>query len=1092
MPLAVLSIDLNLGVAKLESDSGRAAQIITRDSARMAAAGDRFLKSLQQQADAAGKSRVELLAMRAAQLGVSDAAADSIAKIDAATRVTEPAGIVKVRDATEALGKSAALSRTQLLTLKYTLSDVIASASSGSSLLTILGQQGGQVAQIEGGVGGLARGIVAALTPARIAIGLTAAAAGGLAYAFIEGSRQSKAFADSVTLTGNYAGKTEGRFNELAKNVAASGQVTVAAAREFGQALISTGQVGPQVLEAATAAAAKYGEATGKSAKEVAADYAAMGQDVTKWAAEHNRQLNFISAAQYDQIKTLQDQGRAADAQGIVYDALNKRFSSLDQNLGTIEKTLKAVKGGWSAFWDAAFDVGRAETIEDKIKKAEDAAAALNKRLTDGRANNPAFSSAPALRARDDPANDPTERARIEFLAQQKRTEAAALESDQGLIEQATAQKADTAAITQRAIASKELVTGYLTEAKSASEYQVQLGKLTQAFKDNAAAGTPFSEAQKASALAGLKKKFTDTSALGEGDAQRKADLAKALQVFTESLDRERDALKFHQDELAAIYSAGNLSLEQFYDDRAKTTAAGVAAELDALTKSQDRIRAELATGKFKDPHERTDLETKLNESLAKSANVTRDADHAATLALYDRRAAVKALQDQSVEFYAQLLQLEGNEADAARLRTQQQIAAVAQLAARSSGSAAPITEDALARQVRALQAANDYAEIQRRLGVASSDAARAEETFLLRSQQAGASLLEADTGVYQLRAAALVQLGELADKARALADASTDPKIKAFAEDLALQYAKAADAVDPAITRLRSGADELATSFRGTFDSIASGALTGDDAIKQLGKTVQTTLTKTFISDPLEAALKGGLRKLVDGEGIGSFLRFGTPSAQPGAGIDVAGAGYSPAKDSQSASEAFSALENTIGGVVSTTITQTTATNTATSALVTMAAAAQAAATALATVSTSSGGSFFQIKGGSSGGGGFGTGSNYGNQDYGAFLADGTNYVPYDGMRAVLHKGESVTPAKYNPAAGGRSWGGGGGDQIQIVNNGSPATVQSTQTTTDGDGRRLKKIVIGALREDIGTGGAMSQTLQGKYGVARRNPKRG
>lgn len=56
----------------------------------------------------------------------------------------------------------------------------------------------------------------------------------------------------------------------------------------------------------------------------------------------------------------------------------------------------------------------------------------------------------------------------------------------------------------------------------------------------------------------------------------------------------------------------------------------------------------------------------------------------------------------------------------------------------------------------------------------------------------------------------------------------------------------------------------------------------------------------------------------------------------------------------------------------------------------------------------------------------GFGTGSTYGNQDYGAFLATGTNYVPYDNFPAILHEGEAVVPKKYNPAAGGRAPGGG------------------------------------------------------------------
>lgn len=34
--------------------------------------------------------------------------------------------------------------------------------------------------------------------------------------------------------------------------------------------------------------------------------------------------------------------------------------------------------------------------------------------------------------------------------------------------------------------------------------------------------------------------------------------------------------------------------------------------------------------------------------------------------------------------------------------------------------------------------------------------------------------------------------------------------------------------------------------------------------------------------------------------------------------------------------------------------------------------------------------------------------------------MSTGTNYVPYDGMPAVLHKGEAVVPAAYNPAGGG------------------------------------------------------------------------
>ena len=50
--------------------------------------------------------------------------------------------------------------------------------------------------------------------------------------------------------------------------------------------------------------------------------------------------------------------------------------------------------------------------------------------------------------------------------------------------------------------------------------------------------------------------------------------------------------------------------------------------------------------------------------------------------------------------------------------------------------------------------------------------------------------------------------------------------------------------------------------------------------------------------------------------------------------------------------------------------------------------------------------------------GAGFLGGINAGLPAYG--LATGTNFVPYDNFPALLHRGEAVVPAKYNPASGG------------------------------------------------------------------------
>jgi phage-related minor tail protein len=94
-----------------------------------------------------------------------------------------------------------------------------------------------------------------------------------------------------------------------------------------------------------------------------------MARAPSRFALEANRSLNFITAAQYEAIKAFEESGRTADAQGIIYDALNERLKKLPDNLGTIERTLRAGKNAWSAFWNAAYDIGRTETVEGKLEK---------------------------------------------------------------------------------------------------------------------------------------------------------------------------------------------------------------------------------------------------------------------------------------------------------------------------------------------------------------------------------------------------------------------------------------------------------------------------------------------------------------------------------------------------------------------------------------------------------------------------------------------------------------------------------------------------------------------------------------------------
>lgn len=83
--------------------------------------------------------------------------------------------------------------------------------------------------------------------------------------------------------------------------------------------------------------------------------------------------------------------------------------------------------------------------------------------------------------------------------------------------------------------------------------------------------------------------------------------------------------------------------------------------------------------------------------------------------------------------------------------------------------------------------------------------------------------------------------------------------------------------------------------------------------------------------------------------------------------------------------------------------------------------------------------------------------------------LATGTNYVPYDGMPAILHKGEAVVPAQYNPAAGGSGIGSTSVNNVVTVNvsmNNTGGT--ETQTANGQDANKFGVMISNAVKSAI------------------------
>ena len=306
----------------------------------------------------------------------------------------DPGNVPQASQATaQAIGKigeagtiSARQTAAAMRTLPAQFTDVATQLAGGQNPLLILLQQGGQIKDSFGGIGPAIRAVGAAISPVALGIGALASVAGALGLAFLQGQNQAEALRDTIALTGNAAGLTAGRLEALAESVSASTGQTVGGAREIALALAGSGKVSAAALESTAKAVARVADVSGKDSKTVAQDFATMSDGVAKWAAEHNKAWNFISAEQYKYIKRLEDQGKVEEAMILTNSLLIKHTQDQARNLGTLEKAWASITKTASEAWQSMLGLGRGQTVEDRIAATTEKVAGLQKLLAGNRA----------------------------------------------------------------------------------------------------------------------------------------------------------------------------------------------------------------------------------------------------------------------------------------------------------------------------------------------------------------------------------------------------------------------------------------------------------------------------------------------------------------------------------------------------------------------------------------------------------------------------------------------------------------------------------------------------------------------------------
>lgn len=284
------------------TEEGRALLEQEAAAKRAAQAGESFVSSLQEQASAVGKTRAEILEMKAAQLGVADQSAPFIAKI---------------REQEEAWKRgeiSAGQYRMAMRQLPMQITDVVTSLASGMPVYMVAIQQGGQIRDSFGGISNALKAVTTLITPARLAVG---GLAGGMLLAVKAGIDYFDTLEQinfALIRTGNLADTSASSVMASADAIASATGTSIGTVTELMTKLIDTGALTEEQLNKASKSTALAVETGLVSADDMVKAYKDIEKDPVKALQSLNEKYNFLTLSQLKNIDQLVKQKKETEA----------------------------------------------------------------------------------------------------------------------------------------------------------------------------------------------------------------------------------------------------------------------------------------------------------------------------------------------------------------------------------------------------------------------------------------------------------------------------------------------------------------------------------------------------------------------------------------------------------------------------------------------------------------------------------------------------------------------------------------------------------------------------------------------------------
>lgn len=319
---------------------------------RMMNATKRFIDSLAQEAATAGKTRAQLLELRAAQMGVSDAASGYISQIKAANAAASSAG-----ESVHQFSLNSVSARRELAVLAHEAATGSWKNFGGS--LMVLAERTDALSLAFSGTG--------------LAIGATAGVIGGFVYEIAKGAVSMGDLAHASQVTNGYLGLTYDQFSAMTKAIAGTGsQITTVQAAMT--ALVSSGQIAADQLALATKVTAEFAEDTGVSADKAAEAMIQFAKDPQKALEELQSQYHTFSGAQVDVIENYIKTGDSASAYKAILQGMDQAHEQFkehaQENIGVIQKAWQLLRADVIDTINHISQIGVASSNAEKLAAA--------------------------------------------------------------------------------------------------------------------------------------------------------------------------------------------------------------------------------------------------------------------------------------------------------------------------------------------------------------------------------------------------------------------------------------------------------------------------------------------------------------------------------------------------------------------------------------------------------------------------------------------------------------------------------------------------------------------------------------------------